>query len=221
LMRSLADALFVDIAEIDVDRPFAQIGMDSIVGVEWIKGINQRYRVALKATDVYDHPTIASIAALVDARGASAASTASTASTASPEADVRLAADARIASAASGAPESEPARAAHPGAAASRARADVAPDAGPAPRRLDAAAPDAQAARAEPVPERIAIVGMSGRYPGAPDLDAFWDNLAAGRDAIAEIPPSRWPVGAFYDPEPGKPGKVYCTRIGLLDDVDR
>ncbi|MBF3728195.1 hypothetical protein ISG25_37345, partial [Burkholderia pseudomallei] len=75
--------------------------------------------------------------------------------------------DARIASAASGAPESEPARAAHPGAAASRARADV--------------APDAQAARAEPVPERIAIVGMSGRYPGAPDLDAFWDNLAAGR----------------------------------------
>ncbi|WP_438409428.1 SDR family NAD(P)-dependent oxidoreductase, partial [Burkholderia pseudomallei] len=38
---------------------------------------------------------------------------------------------------------------------------------------------------------------------------------------IAEIPPSRWPVGAFYDPEPGKPGKVYCTRIGLLDDVDR
>ncbi|MCM6776658.1 type I polyketide synthase [Nocardia sp. CDC159] len=29
----------------------------------------------------------------------------------------------------------------------------------------------------------IAVIGMSGRFPGAPDLAAFWDNLCAGSDS--------------------------------------
>ena len=33
----------------------------------------------------------------------------------------------------------------------------------------------------------IAIVGMAGRFPGAPDLDAFWRNLAAGVELIARL----------------------------------
>ena len=32
---------------------------------------------------------------------------------------------------------------------------------------------------------RVAIVGMAGRFPGAPDLDAFWNLLIEGRDASA------------------------------------
>ncbi|HEY0602390.1 MAG TPA: type I polyketide synthase, partial [Herpetosiphonaceae bacterium] len=30
----------------------------------------------------------------------------------------------------------------------------------------------------------IAIIGMAGRFPGAPDLDAFWRNLSAGVESI-------------------------------------
>ncbi|MCX7746684.1 MAG: SDR family NAD(P)-dependent oxidoreductase [Clostridia bacterium] len=30
----------------------------------------------------------------------------------------------------------------------------------------------------------IAIIGMSGRYPGAPDLDSFWQNLKDGKEGI-------------------------------------
>ncbi|MBA3486342.1 MAG: polyketide synthase dehydratase domain-containing protein, partial [Lysobacter sp.] len=40
--------------------------------------------------------------------------------------------------------------------------------------------------------EPIAIVGLSGRYPQAWDLDGFWRNLSEGRDCIGEIPPERW-----------------------------
>ncbi|MGQ7883644.1 type I polyketide synthase, partial [Burkholderia pseudomallei] len=68
--------------------------------------------------------------------------------------------------------------------------------------------------------EPIAIVGMSGRYPGARDLDAYWENLAAGRSAIGEIPASRWDVARHFDAHPATPGKVYSKWIGLLDDVD-
>lgn len=34
--------------------------------------------------------------------------------------------------------------------------------------------------------EPIAIVGMSGRFPGARDLEQFWENLAAGKSLIQE-----------------------------------
>jgi phthiocerol/phenolphthiocerol synthesis type-I polyketide synthase E len=32
--------------------------------------------------------------------------------------------------------------------------------------------------------EHIAIVGMAGRFPGAPDIGTYWQNLAAGREAV-------------------------------------
>ena len=32
--------------------------------------------------------------------------------------------------------------------------------------------------------ERIAIVGMAGRFPGAPDIEAFWTNLQEGTEGI-------------------------------------
>ncbi|MDD9945739.1 MAG: type I polyketide synthase, partial [Myxococcales bacterium] len=33
----------------------------------------------------------------------------------------------------------------------------------------------------------VAIVGMAGRFPAAPDLDTFWENLVAGRDSISRF----------------------------------
>ncbi|MCW8444838.1 SDR family NAD(P)-dependent oxidoreductase [Fluoribacter gormanii] len=38
----------------------------------------------------------------------------------------------------------------------------------------------------------IAIIGMSGVFPQAPDVDTFWDNLSQGKDCISEVPLSRW-----------------------------
>ena len=29
----------------------------------------------------------------------------------------------------------------------------------------------------------IAVVGMAGRFPGAPDVDAFWEMLREGRES--------------------------------------
>ena len=79
--------------------------------------------------------------------------------------------------------------------------------------------PPAREAAIPPAREAIAIVGMSGRYPGATDLKSYWDNLVKGRDAIREIPASRWDVSRYYDPAPLKKGKVYCKWMGMLDDI--
>ena len=77
-------------------------------------------------------------------------------------------------------------------------------------------------ARDAGTPEPIAIVGMSCRFPGAAhDLDAYWNLLNDGVDAISEVPRERWDVDAYYDPDPEAPGRMYCRFGGFLDDVDQ
>ncbi len=67
----------------------------------------------------------------------------------------------------------------------------------------------------------IAIIGLSGRYPESPDLQAFWENLKAGRDCITEIPASRWDYRKYYDPDGFKPGKINSKWGGFLNDIDK
>ncbi len=49
---------------------------------------------------------------------------------------------------------------------------------------------------------------MSCRFPGAPDVEPIWALLQNGVDAIGEVPPDRWDVDAYYDPEPGAPAQM-------------
>ncbi|MCP4459324.1 MAG: zinc-binding dehydrogenase, partial [Cytophagales bacterium] len=44
------------------EKPFIEMGLDSIVGVEWIKAINEEYKTNITATKIYDYPDIKSFA---------------------------------------------------------------------------------------------------------------------------------------------------------------
>jgi polyketide synthase PksN len=68
--------------------------------------------------------------------------------------------------------------------------------------------------------DTIAIVGMSGRYPGASDLHQYWRNLVNARNLIKEVPSCRWDVNQYYDPRPSQKGKAYCKWLGLLEDIE-
>ncbi|MGW6056103.1 type I polyketide synthase [Streptomyces sp. NPDC055189] len=69
--------------------------------------------------------------------------------------------------------------------------------------------------------EAIAIVGAGCRFPGgANGPDGLWRLLRDGTDVITEVPPSRWDLERYYDPEPGTPGKMYTRWGGFLPDAD-
>jgi acyl transferase domain-containing protein/acyl carrier protein len=68
--------------------------------------------------------------------------------------------------------------------------------------------------------EPIAIVGASCRFPGADGLDAFWQLLISGTDAVSEIDPQRWATRLFYHPGRAERGKSYTWAAGLIDGVD-
>jgi acyl transferase domain-containing protein len=64
----------------------------------------------------------------------------------------------------------------------------------------------------------IAIVGMSGVFPGAGDLQTFWENIVSGVDAVSEAPEC-WEGLAYYDPDSSADDRIYCKRGGFLKDV--
>ncbi|MGD9547405.1 MAG: SDR family NAD(P)-dependent oxidoreductase [Candidatus Krumholzibacteriia bacterium] len=69
--------------------------------------------------------------------------------------------------------------------------------------------------------EPVAVIGLSCRFPGAPDARAFWKLLDEGVDAIAEIPADRWDVDEYYDPDPDAPGSMYTRWGGFIEDIDQ
>jgi len=67
----------------------------------------------------------------------------------------------------------------------------------------------------------IAVIGMACRFPGAPDLDSFWNMLVEGREGIAEIPASRWDWRDYFDEDPEAPDKAYNRWGGFLEGIDQ
>ena len=67
--------------------------------------------------------------------------------------------------------------------------------------------------------EAIAVIGMSGCFPQAEDVDAFWRNLQEGRNCITEIPKERWDWQAVYGDPTQEANKTNIKWGGFIDGV--
>ncbi|MCU1609066.1 MAG: pksJ, partial [Pseudonocardiales bacterium] len=64
----------------------------------------------------------------------------------------------------------------------------------------------------------IAIVGMAGVFPKAPDVAAFWENILAKVDAVTDAPPL-WGADLVYDPASSASNRIYTKRGGFISDL--
>jgi acyl transferase domain-containing protein/thioesterase domain-containing protein/SAM-dependent methyltransferase len=264
----VAETLYLSPDAIDVDQPFTDMGLDSILVVELARRIEREFGVALRATRLYDQPTprrlgnalAAEIDATADAPATGAAPTpmpathlaaTSQAGEATPPAFAVL--RDCLAELLSLAPEEigtdldlievgldrvaaaellrriESRTGVRLDEAALYRADDLASLAATIQARqvvsaarvgAELAAPPARAAGAAETPEAIAVIGMAGRFPGAPDLDAFWRNLRDGVDSVTEVPASRFPIDRWYDPDPAVENRTYCRDGGFLTGIE-
>jgi acyl transferase domain-containing protein/enoyl-CoA hydratase/carnithine racemase/aryl carrier-like protein len=192
LRYTLAQELHMPEAEIDAHRQFVDLGLDSITGVTWVRRINAAYGTRIEATKVYSHPTLAEFAHFL--------------------------AGLLPARPMQSQPSSAPA-----------AHVDAKPvDARPLAERVHPAARSARtlaswrnkAARPITGTGAIAIIGMAGQFPRAGDLDAFWRNIAGGKDCIDTVPPQRWDIERYFSEDISIPGTTNSRWMGVLDDCD-
>lgn len=65
----------------------------------------------------------------------------------------------------------------------------------------------------------IAVVGMAGRFPGANDVDTFWDNLTRGVESVQRFDLDELDI----PPDPTSPDATdtFIAAKGIMDDIDK
>ncbi|MCM2579627.1 non-ribosomal peptide synthetase/type I polyketide synthase [Streptomyces meridianus] len=66
---------------------------------------------------------------------------------------------------------------------------------------------------------RIAVIGMAGRFPGAPDLDAYWRLVSSGEKGLRTFTPQELEAAGVTEQQRTRPDHVPVG--GALEDADR
>ncbi|WP_025721538.1 SDR family NAD(P)-dependent oxidoreductase [Paenibacillus sp. 1-18] len=67
---------------------------------------------------------------------------------------------------------------------------------------------------------KIAVIGLSCKFPGAQNVHEYWNNLVNGVSTITEIPKERWALNSFFDPDMKKPFRSVSKWGGFIDGID-
>ncbi len=196
LLREVSDLIKINVDEIDLGSELNEYGFDSIGFTTLTHRINEAYGLDLMPTIFFEHSTLGNLARyLVNYHEAAFA-------------------ERFVPSAKSTAVQAR--------SVTSEELLEVRPRRMPRSRRLasqEVMASDS-AEPASPEPDRVAVIGMSGRFPMAEDVDAFWHNLVQGRDCISEIPIGRWDWRAVYGDPLKEANKTNIKWGGFVEGVD-
>jgi len=190
LTQTVSKLLNVKIEDIDVDTDLSEYGFDSITLTEFANKINQENKIEVAPTMFFEQPTLHSIATYLIEEHQSVFT-------------ARYGVQTRIRIPVQTGEDEKEERPSD-----KRQRSRFARTVTLSPEKPESFAP-----------EPIAIVGMSGTFPMASDVNEFWENLVEGKDCITEIPQDRWDWREYY----GDPA-VNKTNIkwgGFIDGVDK
>ncbi|NIL52596.1 acyl carrier protein [Streptomyces sp. 2BBP-J2] len=82
MREQLAETLYCDLHDVDPGASFSSLGLDSILGAEFVAFVNNAYGLKEKAGVLYDHPSPRALAAHIAARTAAPSPAAAPASAA-------------------------------------------------------------------------------------------------------------------------------------------
>lgn len=194
--KILADTLAKNIEEIDTNIGYYELGLDSAGLLNMVQLLEQSLKVKLNPTVLFEYANVGELATyLLEQYPLSFTSEDTTGATEQGDAPP-LAQDAGISTDENqtGAGQNNPGQ--------------QTPHSSPDIRKTSRSAD-----------EDIAVIGISGRYPGAKDMAEFWTNLKAGKDSVTEIPAERWRKEVL-DGIVSPSGRSISRWGGFIEDVD-
>ena len=186
-----AELIKVRLEDIDIDTELSEYGFDSIILTEFSNKLNQKYHLELTPTIFFENPTLGCLAKYLSEEYTS-------------EFGGQIAIPISNANPAPTIEDEVEERQFN-----TRRRSRFAGN-------LALPALAAATNRLEPV----AIVGISGIFPMARNLDEFWDNLVEGKDCISEIPENRWDWRQYYGDPRQEINKTNIKWGGFIDGID-
>lgn len=180
LMDLVASHLHLPVDVLDRDTPLAEFGFDSITLTSFGGLLNERYGLVLSPTVFFETPTLGALAEYLAREHGDTLAKIFISSNASDTATTLL----------------------------NTSRSEVIGSVRRHRKPIKSNPSITQTSNVNNEP--IAVIGMSGCFPQSPDITALWQNLAAGRDCIAELPPERWDNGI----------RPKISHAGIIDNID-
>ena len=237
LRNLLSETLLFEPAKVGTSTKFPELGMDSILGMEYIHKINRRYNLNLRGTVLYEHSSLFELHAYIWAEY--------------PE--FLQSTDKQIAS--SGKHEKDGFTNPSPWESNDYSRIGKEELAPVGLRRSDLWQQSSSGNTPNAIPESviwskaegqtetqrkvssnhnddrisasrnrerdIAIIGVSARFPKSRTLEELWDHLIKGDYLITEVPKDHWDIGPWSGDDSGLQPKIYCNQGGFIEDVDK
>ncbi|SOD99155.1 SDR family NAD(P)-dependent oxidoreductase [Spirosoma fluviale] len=184
--------------EIDRHKKYYALGFNSASLVSFLTRINGHFGLTISVAVIYNKPTISELADYIRSQ--------TPGMTLLPTIPVNVADSLlphlpALGKTDSGSSDSDPFAFFSP----------VAPDVSPV------EAPVVEDGAAEP----IAIVGLSGKFPYASDVQAFWNMLSQGKSGVTLVPANRWDYQDVFDSEMSTEGKTNSKWGGFVENIDR
>ncbi len=222
LLEILSDLLHIHVEEIDDTLSFKDMGVDSINGVEIMRDTNKVFNLNLDTVMLYDYPNVSALAGYISeelrklpGEGYKTGKV----SQKNIEKPIKQKEERFIINVSEHS-ERTPLKI--------KSRSEEVPLAGllsGAEGRISLKSTKTPIADKHQQMEKeyggIAVIGMSGRFPGARNLGEFWNNLEKGIDSISEIPKERWDINQYFDTDSQVNNKTNSRFGGFIEDVDK
>ncbi|MBU8854956.1 SDR family NAD(P)-dependent oxidoreductase [Bacillus sp. FJAT-26377] len=213
----LAETLYIKETKINEKTPFDELGLDSILALEFAKNITKEFKIDFKTIRIYDYPTIERLTHYLEKYLSNPANNYRKSEgmiNSSNLVDKTVQNECL--------PEGE--------LDAHRSKSNEGNKSKENSKSIVLKETDmSKGYAANTVPKKyttdnnrdIAIVGMSGKFPGADNIDEFWKNLKNNVSSITEVPKERWDIDEFYDPDPKNSNKTNSKCGGFLNNIDK
>ena len=199
VIEKLSDALNMDAAKIRNDAPFADYGVDSIIGVNLVHTINETLGIELETTTLFEYSTVEDLTQYVVKNW-------------QQEIAGRLAQGQGQGISEGLNQPADDSRAEFAMSSEHRfTRNDLLGEAG------NASNAGQEGSSRNITLDPIAIIGMSGRFAESESLDEFWRNLKEGKNLVKKV--SRWSETECVISEPA--GHGYCSSGSFIGSIDR